>query len=47
MCSIPVWSMTFTAIFTPGSGSSNGIVFVVSISHSFVDFAKISLGSWL
>ena len=31
MCSIPVWSMTFTAIFTPGSGSSNGIVFVVSI----------------
>ena len=35
MCSIPVWSMTFTAIFTPGSGSSNGMVVVVSICSHF------------
>ena len=36
MCSIPVWSMTFTAIFTSGTGSSNGMVFVISIRSHFL-----------
>ena len=44
MCSIPVWSMTFTAIFTPGAGSSNGMVLVVSIcSHFSVSISRLKM----
>ena len=32
---MPVWSMTLTAILTPGSGSSNGMVLVVNICSHF------------
>ena len=31
MCSVPVWSITLTAIFMPGSGSSKGTVVALCI----------------
>ena len=50
MCSIPVWSMTWTAIFTSGGGRSNRTVFVVSSWSQFsesVSRLKMEVGPLL
>ena len=47
MCSIPVWSMTLTSIFAPGSGGLRGMVLVGSICSHFsgsIARLKIALG---
>ena len=43
ICSMPVWSMTLTAILTPGSGSSNGMVVVDSILRQMDSFFGVRL----